>query len=155
MKLVKYSISSRVNDLKINKTIPHTLKNNLLTFRDTGKKFELKGDLLKMITIKNYKVNLASLSNKKLRYDFAKEMHFDVRGQGRKSTRDITLIKLLKSLGLRVSGSGVSKTIIVSSDPNELCNRIKLLLQQKQAGSNSDLIIQEIFAIVDKLLEYK
>ena len=30
-----------------------------------------------------------------------------------------------------------------------------MLLQEKQAGNNSDLINQEIVAIVDKLLEYK
>ena len=42
---VKDSNSNRINDLEINKTIPITLYNNLLTFRDTGKKFELKGDL--------------------------------------------------------------------------------------------------------------
>ena len=35
-KLVKDSNSNRVNDLKINRTIPITLYNNLLTFRDTG-----------------------------------------------------------------------------------------------------------------------
>ena len=44
--LVKDSSSNRVIDLKINKTIPITLYNNLLTFRDTGKEFELKGDRL-------------------------------------------------------------------------------------------------------------
>ena len=49
----------------------------MLTFRDTGKEFELKGDLLKMITNKNYNVNLASLQDKKLMYAFAKEMNFD------------------------------------------------------------------------------
>ena len=36
-KPVKCSNSKRVNDLKINKTIPITLCNNLLTFRDTSK----------------------------------------------------------------------------------------------------------------------
>ena len=51
--------------------------------------------------------------------------------------------------------SGVSKTIILSSDPNELCDRLKLLLQEKHAGNNSDIINDEIVAIVDKLLEYK
>ena len=65
-KLVKDSISKRVNDLKINNSIPITLYGNLLTFRDTGKEFELTGDLLKMITNKNYKVDLASLSDKKI-----------------------------------------------------------------------------------------
>ena len=155
IKLVKDSSSNRVNDLKINKTIPITLYNNLLTFRDTGREFELKGDLLKMITNKNYNVDLASLADKKLMYDFAKEMHFDTKVQGNKSTRDRTLIKLLKRPGLMVSALGVSKTIFLSSDPHELCKRLKLLLQEKHAGNNSDLINDEIVAIVDKLLEYK
>ena len=70
--LVKDSNSNRVNDLKINKTIPITLHDNLVFFRDTKKVFELKGDLLKMITNNNYNVNHASLSDKKLVYDFAK-----------------------------------------------------------------------------------
>ena len=52
-KLVKDSNSNRVNDLKINKTKPITLYNNMLTFRDTGKDFELKREILKMITNKN------------------------------------------------------------------------------------------------------
>ena len=76
-KLIKDSTSNRVNDLKINNSIPITLHNNLLTFRDTNKQFELKGDLLKMITNTKYNVNLASLADKKLMYDFAKERHFD------------------------------------------------------------------------------
>ena len=37
-KLVKDHSSNRVNDLKINKTIPITLYGNILTFRDTGQK---------------------------------------------------------------------------------------------------------------------
>ena len=45
--LVKDSNSKRVNDLKMNVTLPITLYNNLLTLRDTGKEFELKGGLLK------------------------------------------------------------------------------------------------------------
>ena len=51
--------------------------------------------------------------------------------------------------------SGVSKTIFLSSDPDELCDRLKLLLQEKHAGNNSDIINKEIVAIIDKLLEYK
>ena len=94
-KLVKDSNSNRVNDFKINKTKPNTLHDNLLTFPDTNKVFELQGDLLKMITNKNYNIDLASLQDKKLMYDFAKEMNFDMKAQGNKSTRDRTLIKLL------------------------------------------------------------
>ena len=77
-----------------------------------------------MITNKNYNVDLASLQDMKLMYDFAKEMNFDTKALGNKSTRDRTLIKLLKSPGLMVSASGVSKTIFLSSDPDEVCNRI-------------------------------
>ena len=54
-----------------------------------------------------------------------------------------------------VSASGISKLIFVSSDPKELCYTIKLFLQEKQAGNISDIINDEIVAIVDKLLEYK
>ena len=152
-KLVKDPSSNRVNDLKINNSIPITLHNNLLSFRDTNKQFELKGDLLKMITNDKYNVNQASLADKKLMYDFAKEMHFDKNRVGNKSTRDRTLINLLNSP--RIMASGVSKTIFLSSDPNELFDRLKLLLQEKHAGNNSDIINDEIVAIVDKLLEYK
>ena len=151
-KLIKDSTSNRVKDLKINNSIPITLYNNLLTFRDTNRQFEIKGDLLKMITNKNYNVDHASLADKKLMYDFAKEMHFDMRARGNKSTRDRTLTKLLKSPANMASGV---TTIFLLENPNELCDRLKLLLQEKQAGNNSDMIDQEIIAIVDKLLEYK
>ena len=151
-KLIKYSSSNRVNDLKINNSIPITLHNILLTFRDTNKQFELKGNLLKMITNKNYNVNLASLADKNLLYDFAEEMHFDERRVGNKSTPDKTLIKLLNSPAILVSS--VSKTKFPSSNPSELCDRLRLILQEKHAGNNSDIINDEIVAIVDKLLEY-
>ena len=107
----------------IHNSIPVTLHDNLILFRETGKIFELKGDLLKMITNKNFIVDLARLSDKKLMYDFAKEMHFDVNYLGNKSTRDRTLIKLLESSSIMVSASGVSKTKFLSSHPDEICDR--------------------------------
>ena len=55
-------------------TKPITLDNFSLTFRDTGKEFELEGDLSKMICNKNINVDLASLSDKKLMYNSAKEV---------------------------------------------------------------------------------
>ena len=152
-KLVKDHNSNRVNDLLMKNKIPITLYGNMLTFRDTNKQFELKGDLLEMITNSKYNVNHASLADKKLMYDFAKEMHFDPKASGNKSTRDRTLINLLNSP--RIMASGVSKTIFLSSDPNELCGRLKLLLQEKHAGNNSDIINDEIVVIIDKLLKYK
>ena len=154
-RLVKDHNSNRVNDLLMKNKIPITLYGKMLTFRDTNKQFELKGDLLEMITNSKFNVDLASLSDKKLMYDFAKEMHFDPKASGNKSTRDRELIKLLNSPGLIVSALGVSKTIFLSSDANELCDRLKLLLQEKHAGNISDIINDEIVAIIDKLLEYK
>ena len=93
-KLIKDSSSNRVNDLLIHNSIPITLYINLLTFRDTGKEFELKGDLLKMITniTKTIMWMLLVYQTKKIMYDFAKEMNFDLKAQGNKSTRDRTLI---------------------------------------------------------------
>ena len=63
-KIVKDQSSNRVNDLLIKSKIPITLNDNL-TFRDTGKVFELKGDLLKITTNKNYNIDLSSLWVKK------------------------------------------------------------------------------------------
>ena len=132
-RLEKDHNSNRVNDLLRKNKIPITLYGNMLTFRDRGKELQLKGDLLEMITNSKYNVDLASLADKKLMYDFAKEMHFDQNAAGNKSIRDRKLIKLLKSPGLMISASGVSKIIFLSSDPDELCERLKLLLQEKHA----------------------
>ena len=143
--------SYRFNDVLIKNTKPKTLHDNLLTFRDTSKVFELKGGLLKMITNKNCNVDLASLAEKILLYDFAEEMHFDVRGIGRNSTGDHTLIKLPKSPGLMASASSVSETIFFSSDPDDLCNRLTLLLQEKNPAITSKKITEKVIAILDKL----
>ena len=67
-------------------------------------------------------------------------MNFDVRAPGNKSTRDEKL---------------VSKTVFLSSDPDELCKRLKSLLGEKHAGNNTDITSDEGVAIVDELLEYK
>ena len=93
-KILKDHNSNRVNDLLMKNKIPITLYGNMLTFRDTNKQFKLTGDLLEMITNKDYNVDHASLEDKKLMYDFAKEMHFDQKAIGKKSTRDKTLIKI-------------------------------------------------------------
>ena len=130
-KLVKNHNSNRVKDLLIHNTIPITLYNNLLTSRDTDNELELQGDLLEMITNKNYNVDLVKLSDKKLTYDFAKEMSFDLKAVCKKSIRDTTFINLLKSPGLMVPGSGVSKTVFLSSDPDELCDKFKIIITRK------------------------
>ena len=84
-KLVKDSQTKRKNQWLIDNTIPVTFFDNLLTFRDTGKKFERKGDLLKMIPNKDYNVDHASLLDKNVLYDFAEKLYFDVKSQGVKN----------------------------------------------------------------------
>ena len=80
-------------------------------------------------------------------------MNFNIRQKAKKSERDKSIVRLLRSPA--TMASGVLKTIFLSSDPNELCDKLKLLLQEKHAGNNSDIINEEIVAIIDKLLEYK
>ena len=145
--------STKLNDFLIHGTVPVTIFSNMITFRDTNKTFKLEGDLLKVIT--NYKFNTdhSSPQDKKLIYEFAKEMNYDVKSTGRPSVRHNSIIRLFDQPA--VMASGFSKTIILSSDPNELCDRLRLLLQEKHAGNNSDIINDEIVAIVDKLLEYR
>ena len=145
--------STKMNDFSINKGIPVTLVSNLLIFRDSNKSFKLEGDLLETITNYDFNVDHSNQQDRKLIYEFAKEMNFNIKEKGNKSDRDKSIIRLLKSPA--IMASGVSKTLFLSSDANELCDRLKLLLQEKHAGNNSDIINDEIVTIVHKLLQYK
>ena len=145
--------STKMKDFLINEGIPVTLFSKMLLFRDSNKSFKLDGDLLETMTNYDFNVSHSDPKDQKFIYEFGKEMNFNIRQKGRKSDRDKSMIKLLKSPA--IMASGISNIIILSSDPDELCDRFKLLLQEIQAGNNSDLINKEIVAIVDKLLEYK
>ena len=83
-------------------------------------------------------------------YEFGKEMKFDIKQVGRPSNRDKSLIKL--PISPAIMASGVS-TKFLPGKTNEPCERLKLILQEKQAGDNSNIINDDIVAIVDKLLE--
>ena len=87
-KLVEDPNSNRVKKFLINKSVSVFLYNKLLTFRDIDKKFNLTRDLLKIMTNKNYNVDLANSSDEKLMYDFAKALYFDEKVPGKKITRD-------------------------------------------------------------------
>ena len=80
-------------------------------------------------------------------------MKFDIKKKRRLSNTDRSMIKIPTSHDKMASR--LSNTIFLQSDRNEFCNRVNLLLQEKQAGNNSDLINEEIIPIVDKLFEYK
>ena len=145
--------STKMNDFLIHGTIPVTIFSDMMVFRDSSKPFRLEGDLLKVITIYKFNVDHYSPQDKKLIYEFAKEMNYDTKSTGRPSVRHNSMIRLLDQPA--IMASGFSKTLLLSSDPNELCDRLKLLLQEKNGGNNSNLIDEEIVAIIDKLLEYK
>ena len=80
-------------------------------------------------------------------------MKYKLKNKGRPSIRHNSMIRLLNQPP--ITASGFTKTIILSSDPDELCDRLRILLQGKNAGNNSNIINEEIVAIIDKLLEYK
>ena len=74
---------------------------------------------------------------------------------GNRSTGHKSNLGLLQSPNIMVSASCVStSTRFLISNPNELCDKLKLLLQGKKLGDVSIKIKEEIVAIADELLEY-
>ena len=97
-------------------------------------------------------MDLAKLLDKVKVFDFAKEMYFDERTAGNKTLSDKSLTRLLKSLA--IMGFGISK-MFQPANRNELCQKLNLLVQTKQAGTTSDIIIKQNIPTTDNLLEYK
>ena len=97
-------------------------------------------------------VDLAELSDEKISFDSGKEVLFDEKAPSKKSERDRSFITLLNSPAIMASGSS---TLFLWENPDEPCDRLKILLQDKQAGSYCNIIDEEIVAIVHKLLENK
>ena len=152
-RLRKDPVSTKMNDFLIHGKIPVTIFSNMILFRDSNKTFKLEGDLLKVLSNYKFNVDHSNQQDRKIIYEFAKEMNYDIKSIGRPSVRHESMIRLLDKPA--IMASGISKTIFLSSDTNELCHRLKLLLQEKHGGKNSNLIDEEIVIIVDKLLEYK
>ena len=144
--------STKMKDFLINEGVPVTLFSNMITFRDSNKSFKLDGDLLETMANYDFNVSHSNPKNQKLIYEFGKEKNFNIKQKGRKSDPDKSMIKLLKSPAIMASGV---TTIFLSENAVKLCDKVILLLQEIQAGNNSDKINEEIIAIVDKLLEYK
>ena len=137
-RLIKDQNSIGMNDFLINGGIPVRLYSNMLNLRDSNNLFKLYGDLLKAITNYDFNVDHSNPQDRKLIYEFGKEMNFDITQKGRKSNRDKSMIKLLKSP--RIMASAFSNIIILSFNPDEICDRLNLLIQENQAGNNSDII---------------
>ena len=90
-------------------------------------------------------------------------MCFNEKSLGKKSIRNKFLIKLFKSPAI-IAGSlekttnskaTETKTRLLSSNLNELCNSLNLLLPQIKAGIHLKVINGKIVGITGELLEYK
>ena len=85
-------------------------------------------------------------------------MTFEERLLVKLSTRDKSLIRMI-NLPATMAGSLKKKSLAITrwlfSDPKEFCHRLKILLQQQQAGINFILNGEEVFVVADKLKEYK
>ena len=145
--LISDQNSIEMNDFLINQSLPVALYSNLLTFRDTNRIFKLDGHLLKRMTNYNFNVGNSIPKDNKLINEFAKELKTDIKQKRRPINRDKFLTKLTKSPA--VTPYGIS-TIFSTSDSNELCDKLKLLLQKKQAGNISKIIDEKSIAIADK-----
>ena len=100
----------------------------------------------------DYKFNTIFSPVAKLNIDKMDEKHFNIHARG-KSLRDKTLINnYFNKRSILASGL---RTIFLSKKLNEFCNKLKILLQEKRVGNNSNRYKEEILAIFDKLLEYK
>ena len=78
--------STKMNDFLMNGGIPVTLFSNMLVFRDSNKSFKLNGDLLETMTNYDFNVDHSNQQDRKLIYEFAKEMNFNIKQKGKKKT---------------------------------------------------------------------
>ena len=75
-------------------------------------------------------------------------MRFDVKHTGNKTLTGTSLITLIKSPATK--SSGVSSTRLLSCNSYQLCDRIKLLLREKEgARFKSNMISGKLFAVAD------
>ena len=75
-------------------------------------------------------------------------MNFNIKQKGQKSPEEESLLQILNSPAVLASGISI---IFLSPDLNELCDRLKLLLQEKQAGNSSNINDEEFVVKADKL----
>ena len=98
----------------------------------------------------DYKFNTTDKPDRELSIDIMDETLFDIHSRG-KRLRDKSLIKNhFNERSILASGF---RTIFLSEKPNEICGKVKLLLQEKRAGKNSNIVNKKIVAINDKIVE--
>ena len=129
-----------------------TIYDDKLLFRDTGVVFTLKGDLLSMIIAYDF-IKTNSPEPKQI-INFLDKTHFDTHSQAAKSSGDNNLINNYRKKRALLASS-LQEVIFLSENPNKLCDRLRLIFQKKQTGNDANKNDSDIFAINDKVLEYK
>ena len=131
-----------------------TIYDNKLGFKNSGKFFILRGFVLKMITV--FKFITTDSPDANLILDFLDGIRFDTHTRS-KSLRDRNVIKIYFNKRSPLS-SGLEKsetTILFSEEPKESFDRFCLISQEKQAENVTNRLDKEVYAKIDKLLEYK
>ena len=89
--------SSKMNDFLINDGLPVTLYSNLLIFGDSNESFKLEGDIFETLTNYDFNADHSNPQDRKTIYEFGKERNFKIMQNRRKSPRDQSVMRLLKS----------------------------------------------------------
>ena len=110
-----------------------TICDDKLLFRYTGVVFTLKGDILSLIT--DYQFNKTDSPDAKQIINFLDDMHFEIHSKG-KSLGDRTNTKTFYNKRALLA-SGLHEVIFLSKNLNELCDRLRLIFQEKQAGTDT------------------
>ena len=104
--------------------------------------------------ITDYKPNKPDSPEAKLIIDIMDEMHFDEKSRRKNLGAKIFLVNYFKKRTILASRLKRSETtIFYSEEPNEVCDRLCLIIQEKQAGIDTERFDNEISAIIDELLE--
>ena len=83
-RLKKDPNSPKIIDFSTNGGIPVSLYSNMITFRDSNKSFKLDGDLLETITNYDFNVDHSNQQDRKLIYEFLKEMKYNIKQKRQK-----------------------------------------------------------------------
>ena len=94
-KLIKDQNSCRIIDFLIITSTPFTLKCKMLIFGSSNISFKLDEDLLETMTNYHFNVDHSKPHDRKLNFELAKEIKYNIRQKGRKSSRDESVIRLL------------------------------------------------------------
>ena len=112
----------------------YNLSREELVFENSGKIFTSRGDVLKKGTV--FRLNKTDSPDAKLIADFMNEIRFDIHARGKSFLRDRNPIKMYFHKRASLA-SGLQQVISLSKDANELCNRLFLILQERQPGNNT------------------